>query len=156
MSIKVLFSLALPLSLTACSGTSLLQPAADSFTVSTTPSGAAVYVMQENIGETPLSINTRQVFPVTFDDDLVDDYGRITLKYDGCQTQTIMVSGVAFDQGINVRLNCEPTTLQPAATAKAPELSIKQRLQKLQALKDDNLITDIEFEKVRQRILGEL
>jgi hypothetical protein len=156
MNIKIIIPLVTALSISACSGNSLFPQNNDYLTVTTTPSGAAVFVMQEEKGVTPTKINTRLFFPVTFSADQVDDYGRITLKHEGCEDKTLMVNAAMISQGLALKLNCEQGIQASTVLPESSTIPIKKRLQQLQALRDENLISDSEFEKIRQRILQEL
>jgi hypothetical protein len=156
LKIKVVSPVALALLISACSGSSLFPQNNDYLTVTTTPSGASVFVMQEAQGNTPTKIDTRLFYPATLSTDQVNDYGRITLKHDGCEDKTLMVNAEMISQGLNLKLNCGQMV---QASTDRPEPSsnpIKKRLQQLQALRDENLISDSEFEKIRQKILEEL
>jgi hypothetical protein len=155
MNTRVLLSLALPLSMMACSSQSLFQQTKDTLAVTSTPSGASVYVMQKQVGVTPITLPTQEIFPLTFPSEQLNDYGRITLKQEGCETQTVMVDANALRQGMNLKLNCEQVSQQPPSAPNSADIPIKKRLQQLQALKDEHLISDAEFEKIRQRILDE-
>ena len=156
MNIRIILPVITTLLISACSGNSLFPSNNEYLTVTTTPRGAAVFVMQKQQGITPARIDTRLFFPVTFPADQVDDYGRITLRHEGCEDKTLMVNAAMISQGLDLKLNCEQGIQASTAMPAASTTPIKKRLQQLQALRDENLISDSEFEKIRQRILQEL
>ncbi len=154
MSIRFIVAVSFCLLIAACSGNTLFHKTSEDVMVSSIPAGASVIVMRHELGLTPVRVGLRQIFPVTFADDEVDDYGRITLKKAGCEPRTLMVNATMISQGANIKLDC--TSEQSVAALEASTSSIKKRLQQLQALRDDDLISEKEFEEIRQRILQEL
>jgi hypothetical protein len=156
MNTRAIIPVAITVLLSACSGNGLFPQNNDYLTVNTTPPGASVFVMQKEQGITPAKINTRLFFPVTFSADQAEDYGRITLKHEGCEDKTLMVNAAMISQGLALNLNCEQGFQSSTVMTESPTIPIKKRLQQLQALRDENLISDSEFEKIRQRILQEL
>ena len=156
MSIRLIVAVGFCLLLAACSGNTLFHENTDEIMVTSIPAGASVIVMREELGSTPTGVSLRQVFPVTFAADAVDDYGRITLTKAGCEPRTLMVNASMISQGANIKLDCTSDQPLPAAALEASSLPIKKRLQQLQALRDDNLISEKEFEEIRQKILQEL
>jgi hypothetical protein len=156
MNIKIVIPVTIALLTSACSGSSLFQQNKDYLRVSTIPPGATVVVMQKEQGITPTEINTRLFFPVTFPADQVDNYGRITLKHDGCEERTLMINAEMIGEGLDLKLNCDQGIQSSVASTETSTTDIKKRLQQLQALRDENFISDSEFEKIRQKILEEL
>jgi hypothetical protein len=156
MNINIIIPVTIALLTSACSGSSLFPQNKDYLRVSTTPPGAMVVVMQKEQGITPTEINTRSFFPVTFPADQLDNYGRITLKHDGCEEKTLMINAVMISEGLDVKLNCEQGIQPSVANTETSTTDVKKRLQQLQTLRDENFISDSEFEKIRQRILQEL
>ena len=150
-----------------CSGTgNLFPPAGDKpFKIESNPSGAAVYVMGENIGVTPLEIRHKDVFPNIYPREKESMYGKVTLKKAGCSDLTRTVNADISSYGLHAKLDC--TSLNPApsapsapsAAAKAaprPSETVEQRLDKIKDLLNKGLISEDEAKKARARILNEL
>jgi hypothetical protein len=156
MNTRAIIPVAITVLLSACSGNALFSHNNEYLSVSTIPAGASVFVMQKEQGITPTKINTRLFFPVTFPADRVEDYGRITLKHEGCEDKSLMVNAAMISQGLALKLNCEQGIQSSTVMTESSTISIKKRLKQLQALRDENLISDSEFEKHRQRILQDL
>ena len=133
-------------------------------TVTSSPSGATVRANGDNLGETPLKVNIDKSFPHTWVP--AENYGivyrlsgTLTIEKSGCAEHTIPVSPTAPADDINVTLVCTEETPAPssAETAKPviPE-TIKQRLEKLDELYRDGVISTEEYNQHRTRILDEL
>lgn len=156
MKTKTPLILSLMLLLPACGQTALVHADADAITVSSEPSGASVYVMGKMIAETPAVVDLSAVYPVTYAPELQGDYGRITLKHEGCDNRIITVSSGMISNGLKAKLDCnaaeESQVTVPASIAKP----VAQRLQELQALKDKGLLSDEEYQVIRNRILNSL
>ncbi len=156
MKIKTPLILSLMLLLPACGQTPLIHAGADEITVSSEPSGASIYVMGKKITETPAVIDLSAVYPVIYAQELQSDYGRITLKHEACEDRIITVSSGMMSNGLKAKLDCvtakEPQVALPAPMAKP----VAQRLQELQALKDKGLLSEEEYQTIRNRILDSL
>lgn len=157
MTIRKIIPFSIPLLMTACTGSALFEQNSDEqVNITTTPSGASVIVMREELAQTPAKIKTQKIFPVTFPAEYANDYGRITLSKEGCKSRTLMVNATLLSQGVDVTLDCPSAAETAVAPQKSSQTPIKKRLQQLQALKDDGLINEDEYSQVRQRILDEL
>ena len=157
---KLLLSCTLMISLSACAGNSLAPKNSDKISVKSEPSGASVYVMGEDMGLTPLSVDVDNLYPVTYSPDEQELYGKIVLKHEGCSDKTVKVSTGMVSSGLKTDLDCvkdeEPEVLlhvQPQVPTAKP---VKQRLQELQGLKDEGLISEHEYQDIRSRILKSL
>lgn len=150
--------------LSACAGNSLAPQSSNRFSVNSQPEGASVYVMGERLGETPLELSSSQVFPVTYPSALQDKYGKVELKYPGCQPYEKAISGYVLANGMNARLDCGQAAPEqtPAAAAAAPAQAtanpdtIQERLRALKSIFEEGLITEDEYRAKRQLILQEL
>lgn len=155
MKTKTPLILSLMLLLPACSQTPLISGNDSKITVSSEPSGASIYVMGKMIAETPAVIDLSAVYPVTYAPELQGVYGRIMLKHEGCEDRIITVSSGMISNGLKTA-DCvtaeEPQGVVPASMAKP----VAQRLQELQALKDKGLLSDEEYQVIRNRILNSL
>ncbi len=153
---KILLSCLLIVLLSACAGNSLAPKNNDQISVNSEPSGASVYVMGKLLGLTPTVVDLVTVYPVTYSPEDEQNYGRITLKREGCSDQTIKVSTGMVSSGLKADLDCqikqEPGIEPPSLSDK----SVKQRLQELRVLKDEGLISEREYQDIRIRILQSL
>jgi hypothetical protein len=137
-------------------GGSMFSPAGDKpFKIESSPSGAAVYVMGENIGVTPLEISHKDVFPNIYPREKESLYGKIILKKAGCKDYTRTISGDISSYGLHAKLECADLNPAPSA-APAPSETVEQRLDKIKDLLNKGLITEEEAKKARERILKEL
>lgn len=157
----------------------LLPKTSDRLVVESTPPGAEIWIMGKREGVTPLVLPIKKVFPEKFKSDEIGLYGRVRLVKTGCESVILPVSNDALANGMKVKLKCAevapaaapyvaPATgygagpggsasaLVPAAPTPALPLSVKERLQQLQDLRRDGLITEDEYQSVRKRILDSL
>jgi hypothetical protein len=93
----------------------------DSIRIESEPSGAAVYVMGKNVGTTPLSISSKDVFPLTYPKEKESLYGSVTLIKSGCADYTKPVSARVLDKGLKATLACNDAA--PVAPRAAPAAS---------------------------------
>ncbi|MEN8178957.1 MAG: PEGA domain-containing protein [Pseudomonadota bacterium] len=170
--------LLLPL-IQGCSGTAFVS-SGQAVSVTTEPPGATVYVMGDPVGNTPLEISQRDIFPTVYDQSKQDIYGTILFKKRGCE-DLIHPVGMNVGAGIKVKLDCgsqpamqdknvqatpleepkipetqTPQKERPQPVSKQPSASARQRLMNLQDLRDNGLISEDEYMSIRQRILDEL
>jgi len=106
--------------------------------------------MGSRIGLTPLTLDEKTIFPLTYPEEKQALYGAVELRKTGCSNATQRVSTRALAQGVHVKLAC--TEVSVAVEKPAIEVRLKQ----LQELRDKGLITEQEAREIRQRILGEL
>jgi hypothetical protein len=139
----------------ACSSNTIFDADPSRFTVTSTPTGATVYVMGQALGVTPQEIRREQVFPGTYPSQLQAEYGTLTLEYQGCETYRKSVNNTILEDGLNATLKCKSTEA-PAAIPMAPALSIKQRLIELKSLYDEGLITEQEYKERRKAVLNDI
>jgi hypothetical protein len=139
-------------------------------TVSSNPSGATIKANGRKLGETPLKVNIDKSFPHIWVPS--EGYGivyrvsgELSIEKSGCKDYTVPVSHIAPAGDINVTLVCTEAlpAPAPAETVKPAEAvkpviseSIKQRLEKLDKLHRDGVISTDEYNQHRSRILGEL
>ena len=161
MKVKTLFTYPLALLLSACSGNSLAPKNSNEISVNSEPSGSSVYVMGKLAGATPVVIDSNSVFPAAYLPEDQQDYGHITLTHEGCSDKRIKISARMVSDGLNANLDCpakeEPVVdVSPAVEQHAVEKSVNQRLKELQALKEEGLISEQEYQEIRSRILNSL
>ena len=154
--------------LTACSANSLAPMQQDQVKVDSVPVGASVLVLGEAMGQTPLHLNTRDIFPQSYDHDKQHLYGRIVLSYPGCEPFTTTVSSRIISEGLNARLKCNtpredgdqatPLPTTPTAVTESEQESdrLKQRLRQAKELFDEGLINVEEYAEKRRQLLEEL
>ena len=148
------FICALILLLPACGGNSLAPRYDNEIPVNSEPSGVAVYVMGEMVGVTPVLIDSNNVFPAVYlPED--DGYGHITLRHEGCLDKKIKISPRMISEGVKASLDCSVKESKNV-DGQALEKPVKQRLKELQSLKDEGLISEQEYQKIRNTILKSL
>jgi hypothetical protein len=125
------------------------------FKVESDPAGAAVYVMGNNMGVTPMQLSRTDVFPNIYPKEKESLYGKVTLRKDGCKDYTRSVSGDITGFGLHAKLDCGSPAPSTAAQA-APSETVEQRLDKVKELLNKGLISEDEAKKARARILNEL
>lgn len=144
-----------------CSSMGDLFPAAGEhpFKIESDPTGAAVYVMGEKIGVTPIMISYKDVFPNIYPKEKVSVYGRITLKKEGCADFTRMVSAEISNAGLSAKLDCAdmyPASSKTSRDAPRSSETVEQRLDKIKDLLSKGLISEEEAKQARERILNDL
>lgn len=153
---KIFLSCLLIVSLSACAGNSLAPKNNDEISVSSEPSGASVYVMGKRVGLTPTVVDVNTIYPVTYLQEDAQRYGHITLKHEGCSDQTIKVSTGMVSNGLKADLDCQIKQEPGIELPPLADKSVKQRLEELQVLKDEGLISEQEYQDIRIRILQSL
>jgi len=153
-----------PLLITGCSG-GLGKGLPDTIAVQSEPPGAAVIVMGQELGTTPLAIPVKTVFPAAYAPELEAHYGRIMMKKSGCSDYVTTVDGNVLGRGLKVQLECTATAAAPPATD-APRnltpdtppvtLTPGERLRQLDDIFRHGLISDEEYRQLRRRILDTL
>ena len=151
----------LSLSICACSGNSLIPSQQEEFQVDSIPVGASVLVLGEALGQTPMTIATRTVFPQNFESSKQHLYGRVELRYPGCQPMITAVSSRIISSGLKANLDCGTTSqqtapaIQPSTVITQPK-PLKLRLEKLKELYQEGLISESDYDEKRRQLLEEL
>lgn len=158
MKAKIFFTGSLIMLVSACSGNSLAPKNSNKISVNSEPSGSSVYVMGKMAGITPVVIDSNSVFPAAYLPEDERDYGHITLTHEGCSDKKIKISARMISDGLKASLDCsvkeEPVIdVPPVVEKNVVEKSLNQRLKELQALKDEGLISEPEYQEIRSRIL---
>lgn len=162
MKAKIFISYSLLLLISACSGNTLAPKNSNEILVNSEPSAASVYVMGKLAGITPVAIDSASIFPVVYQPDDAQDFGYITLTHGGCSDKKIKISARMVSDGLKVSLDClakqevPVADTSPRAEKHVAEKTVNQRLKELQAVKDDGLISEKEYQEIRQRILDAL
>jgi len=145
--------------------------------VNTTPPGAEVRTISGRRGLTPLSISERDIYPNTFPEDRLSQYGMIYISRTGCEPVEHRVTLEDVSQGIDIDLICMTSNdsvnvarprvseERPAAVsssrraASTGETLSERRLRQLKVLDElleEGLISDQEERSIRKRIYERL
>lgn len=133
------------------------------------PAGATVLANGQVIGTTPMQIYADRVFPHKRKGLDWHREGTLTLERSGCTPETMEVDNDLLSRSLTVDLECRPDApmvtassalpAQPAAATRAsPGVSgaTAQRLEELEALRRQGLISVEEYQSIRKRILDQL
>lgn len=156
MKIKIVVSFSAIIFLSACNGNGLMLKNNSEIPVTSEPSAALVYVMGKLIGTTPMVVSTKSVYPVTYAQENTKNYGRITLRHKSCADQVLTVSAQMISDGVKAKLDCSDNDEDASKEKSLPDKSVKQRLQELQTLKNEGLINEDEYLRIRNSILESL
>ncbi|MEN8170643.1 MAG: PEGA domain-containing protein [Pseudomonadota bacterium] len=155
--------IALPLF--GCSGNTLIPSHSDQISVDSVPVGASVLVLGEAMGQTPMSLSTRDVFPQSFELEKQHLYGRIQLTYPGCEPFITTVSSRIVSDGLKAELDCVDSNVPQEKASVSPQAEtppetepseLKQRLQQLKGLFEEELISEQDYAEKRRQLLEQL
>lgn len=157
MSHKLIATL-IALPLVGCSGNSLLPSSSNQIQIDSVPVGASVIVLGKAMGQTPMNLSTRDVFPQSFAQEKQHLYGRIELTYPGCEPFITTVSSRIISNGLKAKLDCRepPQTTMTSPTPRTEPVELKLRLQQLKELYQEELISEQEYATKRRKLLEEL
>ena len=127
--------------------------------IESVPSGADVFAMGEKLGTTPLAVDPKDVFPITYPKEKEGLYGKVTLKMAGCSDLTKTVSTKIMNGGFRAQLQCAgsiPALSEKPKDASDSSATVEQRLITIKNLLDKGLITEEEAKRARERVLNEL
>jgi hypothetical protein len=148
-----------------------------SIKVDSDPAGATVLASGRQIGTTPLTIVPDEAFPPRFVGGSYRAVGDLVIEKPGCERYRKKVNDFVLSRDISVKLKCDPSAMQAPAATSAPATTsapnaaprppaasaapagsgnVRQRLKALEGLKRDGLITEQEYNTIRQRILNSL
>lgn len=122
------------------------------------PPGAVAHANGAELGTTPLEIAPAEHFPSGFVGLSYRYYGKLSFKKPGCAPHVIDVDDHVLAGDIQARLKCDPDYRPPAATT-APQATAEThsgRLERIEALRKQGLISEEEYKHLRKRILDEL
>jgi len=143
----------------------------ETITIRSEPSQAIVLADGAEIGTTPLTFKPGDAFRagVTTSGSGILAYrylGKLMVKKPGCKDYLTEVDDNILSKDIDVKLECDPdyrplsVPAAPAVTAPDPlpsmPASAEERLQRIDALREKGLISDVEHRKLRQRVLDTL
>lgn len=167
MTHKLLATL-IALPLVGCSANSLLPSSTDQIHVDSVPVGASVIILGEAMGQTPMTLTTRDVFPQSFAQEKQHLYGRIALSYPGCEPFITTVSSRIISNGLKAKLECrdktqtvtqdehKPQQATAIPTPRSDSAELKLRLKELKELYQEELISEDEYATKRKQLLEEL
>jgi len=138
--------------------------------VTSSPSGAAVYANGLKLGVTPLKKDLFKVFPTSWNNWKLSASGVLVLKKQGCKDYTLKVNDAILLKPVHAKLKCG---LKPVMSEEAPspppqavtpqKLPVKKKMSKLEMrlneltrLYKKGVITDQEYRSTRKRILDEI
>jgi len=149
--------------------------------ITSAPPGAAVYLMDTKAGVTPMTIDERDLYPVSYAPETEKYYGQIILRKEGCRDFSKRLTRSDVYKGLVARLDCssgatnehvqeplpevQPTVVSapipvkkphPEDSVPTPSLPEQQleQLRILQQLQDAGVLTDDEEKQLRKRILN--
>lgn len=149
-------------------------PKLRSFGIESKPPGAEVYTITGRVGRTPAFVSERDIYPNTYPEQKVDQYGLVILRRDGCQEYRKRITIDDINNGVKATLVCdsapskaeETPVLAPAAVeaartgpspisrANKPEPNQQLRwLRTIEELREHQLLTAEEERRIRRRIL---
>lgn len=99
-----------------CLGGSIVASSRGVTRVDSIPQGAQVFVMGERVGVTPVEIEDRLIFPVTYPAERAALYGRVVLEHEGCEPTSRAIDLTATNEGTTIELSCDAS----AATSSDP------------------------------------
>ena len=124
------------------------------------PPGATAYADNMELGATPLAIVPGEHFRSGFVGTAYRYYGKLSLKKPGCEPYSIDVNDYILSRDVHATLKCDPDYHPPApanAQQAAPSSqNYSERLERIEALRKQGLLSDEEYKNLRKRILDEL
>lgn len=155
MYIKSITALTITIILIGCGHSTLTPTSSDQLKVISEPLEAEVYVMDKLVGHTPLELSIRKIFPVTYPPEKEHLYGKVVLIKKGCEKMVVPVSMKRLSEGVHARLECKQAGTKAKTDTNKPD-NIKLRLKTLKGLREEDLISEKEYQQIRQRILDTL
>jgi hypothetical protein len=133
------------------------------------PEGAAVMALGKTWGVTPMRLRVRDAFPALYRPEQPYIGMAIHLGKEGCSEYRFPIHRRSIPTEIHAELDCAQATT-PAATpaaepappaqpapaqppAAAPPKSVRAKLEELEQLRRDGLVTEDEYQKLRKRVL---
>jgi len=154
-----------------CLGGRLLASSSGSTHVESVPPGAEVFAMGEKLGTTPLDVENARVFPVDYPRELAASYGKIVLRFPGCEDLVRNLDLRSANEGITAKLTCTGASGESPADRAGPMApgdrpssapveverprSAVERLAEIESLRSDGLLDESESRALRERVLRE-
>lgn len=158
-----------------------LQACTVPITLKTQPQGATVIADGRIIGTTPMEIDPDALFPAKFKGYQWEREGTLRFEREGCKPYRLPVTNESVKRSVRIDLECEPGAAalapKPAATDPAPKPvatdpvpvskanpsapkpvpmlkeSALEQLEELNLMKQRGLISEEEFQTLRQRVM---
>jgi hypothetical protein len=136
-----------------------LQACTVPITLKTRPPGATVVANGEILGTTPLEIDPDELFPARFKGYQWEREGTLRFERVGCQPQNLPINNDSVKRSVRIDLDCEPGAAAmvnrppTAESVPVPKASALERLEELNLMKQRGLISEEEFQLLRQRVI---
>lgn len=135
------------------------------------PPGAAVMALGKTWGVTPMRLKVREAFPALYRPEQPYIGMAVHLGKAGCAEYRVPIHRRSIPAEIHAELDCEPavqaaeerarpsaapdSTPAPADATPAPgnPPGVRAKLQELEQLRKDGLVTEAEYQRLRQKVL---
>ncbi|MCW8875349.1 MAG: SHOCT domain-containing protein [Gammaproteobacteria bacterium] len=133
------------------------------------PSGAAVMALGKTWGVTPLRLRVRDAFPALYRPEQPYIGMAVHLSKPGCAEYRVPIHRRSIPDEIHAELDCDPAVLvdsngktsppapaaepAPADTPPANPLGVRAKLQQLEQLRQDGLVSEEEYQRLRRKVL---
>lgn len=131
--------------------------------ISSDPAGATVTASGVEIGTTPMEVVPDEIFPPRFVGFEYRAAGTLAVQKTGCEPFRVQVDDGTLAQDLHVELDCDPAAVaaselspKPAPDQHGAPAGITARLETLETLRRRGLVSDVEYERLRQQILERL
>ena len=108
--------------------------------------------MGKAVGTTPMTLESKAVFPTSYPSALENQYGTVTLQHAGCEEYRKRISNRILDTGLEAKLSCAASPVNRNDSA-GPNLDARSRLLQLRSLFEEGLISEQEYQGKRSAIL---
>lgn len=130
------------------------------------PEGASVIALGKTWGVTPMRLRVREAFPALYRPEQPYIGMAIHLIKEGCAEYRFPIHRRSIPAEIQAELDCDPA-VQPAATKPAPNgpvppaqrppattpPDVRTKLQELEQLRRDGLVSQEEYQRLRNKVL---
>ncbi len=133
------------------------------------PSGAAVMALGKTWGVTPLRLRVRDAFPALYRPEQPYIGMAVHLSKPGCAEYRVPIHRRSIPDEIHAELDCDPAVLvesngknsppapaaepAPADTPPANPPGVRAKLQQLEQLRQDGLVSEEEYQRLRRKVL---
>lgn len=133
------------------------------------PSGAAVMALGKTWGVTPLRLRVRDAFPALYRPEQPYIGMAVHLSKSGCAEYRLPIHRRSIPDEIHAELDCDPAVLvessakttppapeaepAPAETPPANPPGVRAKLQQLEQLRKDGLVSEEEYQRLRKKVL---
>ncbi len=133
------------------------------------PSGAAVMALGKTWGVTPLHLRVRDAFPALYRPEQPYIGMAVHLSKPGCAEYRMPIHRRSIPDQIYAELDCDPAVLvesigktspptakaepAPSETPPANPAGVRAKLQQLEQLRKDGLVSEEEYQRLRKKVL---